>query len=157
MITCAIEPLATARRDIEAILPVQWRETGDVDLVPTPNWQVYEALERAGGFLLVARDAGRFCGYLACAVHPHLNASARVATISTYWVEPRLGRVFVLRGLMRAALRHLRDRGVRTVTIDTHAGYSAGRLLEAMGFREAKISYNLDLHGDSAHAGLRDR
>lgn len=149
MIRYAIEPLARVRPDIEAILPAQWRETGDrLDL--DPNWSLYAQLEQVGGLLVfTARDAGRFVGYLGAITHQHVNArSACVSTVSTYWVEPGPGRVFRLRGLLRAAVRHLRAGGSSRVTIDTHAGLSAGRLLAAMGFRESKISYTLDMRGE---------
>jgi L-amino acid N-acyltransferase YncA len=148
VITYAIESLAAARPDIEAILGRQWRETGEQGLDPSPLWMVYEELERRGGFLLVARRDGWFAGYLAAAIHRHINAYARVATISTYWVEPCPGRAFVLRGLLRAALAHLATLEVTRVTVDTEAGHSAGRLLAAMGFREAKISYTLAVERD---------
>ena len=153
MITYATEPLAAARPDIEAILGRHWRETGEQGLDPSPLWLVYEELERRGGFLMVARRDGWFAGYLAAAIHRHINAHVRVATISTYWVEPCAGRALVLRGLLRAALRYLATLDVQRVTVDTEAGHSAGRLLAAMGFRETKISYTVDLHGGDDHAG----
>ena len=157
MITYAIEPLAAARPDIEAILERQWRETGEQGLDPSPLWPIYEELERRGGFLLIARRDGWFAGYLAAAIHRHINAHARVATISTYWVEPCPGRAFVLRGLLRAALAHLATLEVARVTVDTEAGHSAARLLAAMGFRETKISYTVSLRGGDDHAGSGNR
>jgi hypothetical protein len=154
VIRYAIEPLARVRPDIEAILPAQWLETGESNLDLAPNWSLYAQLEQVGGLLVfTARSGaeGAFVGYAAAITHQHVNArTARVSTISTYWVEPGPGRVFRLRGLLRAAMRHLRASGSTSVTVDTHAGLSAGRLLAAMGFREAKISYTLDMRGDEA-------
>lgn len=149
-----VEPLATARRELDAVLPIQYAETGE-DFPLDPYWPLYEALEAKGSLLFVARERpagvlsmfplrGRLVGYLVCLIHPHLNAkTARVASIPTYWVEPRAARAGILRGLIRATLAHLQPMGLARVSIDTHARLSAGRLLLGMGFRPAKISYNL--------------
>lgn len=148
------EPLAQVIDEIKAFLTVQWAHTGDADLECAPNWTMYGAMEVRGVLaLLTVREDARFIGYLVFVVHPHVNSTlTQIATIATYFVEPRPNRALVLRRLFDQALAKARHIGVRQVKIKTEFHNSCGRLLEAMGFEPEEIGYKLRLSGATQEA-----
>ncbi len=147
MIDFSLEPLSTARPDIEQMIPAQWLHTGDSEVDLRPNWNFYHQLDQCGAMLLViAREDGRPVGYMFAAVYPHPNAIQEIiANISTYYVEARAGRGHILNSMTDYLLDLLALRGAFRVDIETNAEFSAGRLWELKGFKVAKIGYSLKL------------
>lgn len=138
------ETLATSRSDIEAMLASQWSETGDTEFPLEPNWALYETMERVGAALLlmVRDDYGHAVGYACGFVHPHSNSrNIVIGTVPTWFVYDMPGRVFVQKALLHEMHRRLTALGARRVLIETKADQSAGRLLEAMGGRASKLTY----------------
>lgn len=139
--------LADNQTVIESFLQEQWAETGDKDLLCKPNWAMYHALEASNSLvLIVAYNDDRPIGYLAAFVHPHINSIDHlVASIPTYYVEPRQGRAMILKTIIRRAMVSLWERGVVHINVDTEWSHSAGKLLIKLGFRPTKIGYKLRL------------
>lgn len=138
------ENLADSIEEISALSIQQWMETGDSDLKLEPNWPLYLALEKSGnGFLGVVREDGRAIGFVMGYGHPHINSiKTPVATIPTYFVEPRFWRIKTIQALLNMAILHFRPT-VRRIYIETEYGHSVGKLLERMGFETNKIGYML--------------
>ncbi len=158
----AQEPLFACQPDIEAVAREQWLETGDPELPPAPNWELYYALEQAKALIVLvgrtstasavghgaeeAPGGGSLEAYMAIMVHRHVNAKAvPAATISTYYVRPCSSRGIRLNALFQAAVATLKAMGVRRVTAETEYGHSCGRLLKLMGFAPQKIGYIMRL------------
>ena len=143
MISYGIESLQSSKSEVEDMLPAQWQHTGDSDLKCEPHWPIYEAMEKVNsGFLLIARDNDRAVGYLVAIFHPHLNSrQSLVGTVSTYFVEDRPSRAFILRGLFQAAIDEMMKRPVARINIDTEYHNSCGILLERLGFEPVRIGY----------------
>jgi hypothetical protein len=141
----AVEKLATAFTDLQAMLPAQWEHTGDSEVACAPNWNLYQQLEHRGAaFLVIARDEGRPVGYMTAFLYPHPNAvSVQVAEIKTYYVEK--GRALVLNSMVDFMLAELAARGVFKIKAWTHAGHSAVRLWEAKGFDVSEIGLTMKL------------
>lgn len=147
--------LSAGRPSIEEMLPAQWADTGDAALDCEPNWVAYEAIERAGGLVLLVayeQEIRHPIGYLAMFLHPHPNAkSVRVGTIATYYVEQRTARAMILRAMVQYAVRLGRERGVHEVRGEIEAAHQdAGRFWQALGFTPYKVSYRMILGQETA-------
>lgn len=144
-----IEPLAVVRPEIEAILPAMWAEMaeGFEEERAEPNWEMYLALERKkAAFLLTAREAGVFVGYLGILVYPNSSLRNELSASSTsYYVVKRRDRGVILRGLIRYAADVCRRAGVRKMTVKTHPWASAEPVLVNLAFREIEKIFMLDL------------
>jgi hypothetical protein len=147
MIEFAVEPLVSAQRDIESLLPAQWAHTGDSEVECKPNWSLYRQFNERGACIVVmARHDGRAIGYLSAFVYPHPNAIGElVAEIPTYFVAEGPMRALTMSRMVDFTLALLAERGVFKVSIDTSAEHSAGRLWELKGFKVAKIGYSIKL------------
>lgn len=140
------ETLAASRHDIEAMLTSQWAETGDTQFPMEPSWALYETLERIGkALLLMVREDGRAVGYACGFVHPHTNSrNVMIGTVPTWFVYDMPGRVFVQKAMLHEMHKRLTDMGAQRVLIDTKADQSAARLLEAMGGRPSKVTFEFE-------------
>lgn len=139
------ETLRFARGDVERLAEAQWGETGDPGLVCAPNWEMYEAIERARCLvLIVARQDDRAIGYLAGSVYPHPNARPhKIGSLPTYYAEPRRGRGLVLRSLLRHGIALCFEKGACKVMIATSWDHPAGRIIEALGGTPRAIEYSI--------------
>jgi GNAT superfamily N-acetyltransferase len=147
MIEFAVEPLGSARRDIESLIPAQWAHTGDSDLPCQPNWDLYSHFAARGALMVVmARKFDEPVGYLAAFLYPHPNAvSVRVASIPTYYVLDRMTRALVMSRMVDYAIERLNEQGIYSISIETSAEFSAGRMWEIKGFKLKKLGYTLEL------------
>lgn len=146
-IVWAIERLETARPAIEFLLPRQWEETGEPQFKVKPNWDFYAGLEAHGALLvIVLREEGRPIGYISAMMHPHVNATGvKMASIATYYVEPRATRAVLLRSLWRACRQAAASHGCVKAVIDSRPDNPANDLLELLGGVPEKIGYAFDL------------
>jgi hypothetical protein len=147
MATYAIEKLDNAFLDLQSMLPAQWEHTGDPEVPCMPNWGLYRQLEQhEAAFLVIARDEGRPVGYMTAFVYPHPNAvTVLTGEIKTYYVEK--GRPLLLKSLIDFTLQELARRHVFKVKAWTHAGHSAARIWELMGFAVTDIGFTMKLRG----------
>jgi hypothetical protein len=144
-ITYSEESLDRCQRDIEYLVPEAWAELGDSDIGDCkPNWAMYRALEERGALiLLMARDEnGHAVGYLFGVIHPHQHMVDRKSgTIATYFVRQCRARALLIRSLLSHACNLAIRRGACKVSVETEYNHSAGRILEAMGFKPKSIKY----------------
>jgi hypothetical protein len=140
------EKLATSKLDIESMLPEQWHETGDTQFPMEPNWALYETMERIGSaVLLMAREDEQAIGYASGFVHPHSNSRrVLIGTVPTWFVRDMPGRIFVQKALLHEMHGALTMMGARRVLIETKFDKSAGRLLEAMGGKPSKVTFEFE-------------
>lgn len=145
MIECRPEPLRQALPDLKDLLPLQWKETGDLPL--DPNWKLYSVMESTGhGVLFMTRRDGEPIGYAVGFLHPNINSQqTMVGTIPTYFVEPGPLRALILRGLLWKVRDWLSQMGAKQITVETEYQHSAGRLFERMGCIPIKIGYKMPL------------
>ena len=146
MITLTHERLGQARSCVETLLPAQYQETGDPLMPCEPNWAMYEKLEQTGAFMLImVRDDDRAIGYCAAILHPSMNSRQMlVGTISTYFVEERDNRAFILKTMLGAVQDMLFARGAKQIKIETEYTHSAARLLERMGYQAEAVRYRIN-------------
>lgn len=146
MLTLVQETLASVRPGVELLLPIQYAETGDPALVLSPNWTLYEQLEGNRALVIASvRDDGRMIGYAAAILHRGTSAiSELIGTITPWYVEDRKNRAVIAKSLLVYLQNLLFARGAQQVKIQTEYGRSAGRLLEAMGYRPEFVGYRLN-------------
>ena len=140
---CTVEKFADAKPIIEALLVEQYAETGDARVPLDPNWTLYETMEKLGRLVLVVVWEGETpIGYAGGALHTHSNSRQMlIGTIPTWFIRPMPGRVFVEKAVLQGLQALLFKAGAQRVVIETNADHSAARLLEAMGGKATKISY----------------
>lgn len=147
MVDFAVEPLSSARPDIETMVPRHWEQFGDRGVAYNLDWNLYGALAARGAMLTVmAREFEVPVGYLWAFIYANPNAQdSKVASIPTYFVEQRPARALIMSRMVDFALEKLAGMGVYKVNIDTNAEHSAGRLWELKGFKVSRIGYSLQL------------
>jgi GNAT superfamily N-acetyltransferase len=118
MTTYCEETLASARPELEALLPLHWQEIARDKDNPKfqlkPDWATYHALEAVGQFwMMVVRVDGAMVGYLIGFVRRQLHYADSLAFVSDIFYllpEHRKGRIGI--ELFRQAEKALRRRGV---------------------------------------------
>ena len=106
----------------------------------------YLAAEMQGKLIMsTARREDTLIGYLAMFVIPDAHASAgKMAESAFYYTTPHPMRGLVLRGMIRCAVRHLLDNGVKYIRFRHRLKQTARPILEHVGFVLDELSYSLD-------------
>jgi mycothiol synthase len=87
------------------------------------------------GFLLAVDDADRLLGYHWTKVHPPSGDTGELGEVYVLGVDPAAHGKGLGRALLLAGLRHLHDRGLRTVTLYVEGDNAAAlRLYDVLGF-----------------------
>ena len=147
MITYCVESLASARSELETLLPLHWQEIArdrtDPRFALDPDWDTYHALENLGQFwMMVVRSEGRMIGYLIGFVGPQLHYKASLAFRADIFFllpEHRKGRIGI--ELFRQAEKTLRRRGVDKIYLGSKCREDLDRskLFEHLGYE--RIEY----------------
>jgi GNAT superfamily N-acetyltransferase len=156
MVTYCLEPLSSARPELERLLPFHWKEIArDRDnpkFALKPDWASYHALEAMGQFaMMVVRVDGKMVGYHIGFVRPQMHYASSLAFITDiYFVLPehRQGRIGVQ--LFKETEKAMRARGVDKIYIGCKCAEHLDRtkLFERLGY--SKIEYVFaKLIGDS--------
>jgi len=154
MTTYCVEPLSTARPELEELLPAHWQEIARDRENPKfhlkPDWNSYHSLEAAGQFfMMVCRVDGRMVGYLIGFVSPQLHYVDSLAfRADIYFVLPefRKGRIGI--ELFRQAEQTLRRRGVDKIYLGTKCREDLDRskLFERLGYERIEFVFAKVLH-----------
>lgn len=142
-VTYAVENLATARDEMEALFPLHWAEVArDRDtIILDPDWDSYYAFEAVGQFhCMVCRVDGNLAGYHICFVRPHLHYKNSLSAITDiFFIHPdhRQGRIGVQ--LFKESEKSLRERGVQKIYLGCKISKDLTPLFERLGY--AKIEY----------------
>lgn len=142
-VTYAVETLAIARAEMEALFPLHWAEVArDRDtIILDPDWASYYQMEAYGQFfLMVCRVDGRMAGYHICFVRPHLHYRKSLSAITDiFFIHPdyRAGRIGVQ--LFKESEKALKARGVQKIFLGCKISKDLTPLFERMGY--TKIEY----------------
>lgn len=144
-VTYAVETLAIARAEMEALFPLHWAEVAvNRDVIKLdPDWPSYYALERAGQFhLLVCRVDGKMAGYHICFVRPHLHYRESLSAITDiFFIHPdyRAGRIGVQ--LFKESEKVLRARGVQKIFLGCKVSKDLTPLFERLGYTKIEFVF----------------
>lgn len=139
IVTYAVERLGDMQPELEALLPLHWREIArDQEIIKLdPDWPAYHALEAAGSFhAVVARSAGRMIGYHISFIRPHLHYRESLSAITDiYFVLPeyRRGRVGV--ELFKEVEKSWKARGVQKAFTGCKVAKDMQPLFERLGWK----------------------
>lgn len=145
------EPLATFRRDAEALMAEHCIAVGDPpDQFLRKNWPMMERLEAAGAWHTVtARLNGRMLGYLVSVIGPSLETpGVLTATQAPFFVANDAAGLNLGMRLQRAAVERLRQRGVTEIYLRAGvrgAGPRLGVLYRRLGAEDFGQMYKLQL------------
>lgn len=155
-VTYALEPLVTARPELEALLPFHWaeiaRDRDNPKFALRPDWDTYHALEVAGQFaMMVVRVDGRMVGYHIGFVRRQLHYAASLAfSTDIYFVleEYRKGRIGIQ--LFKETEKAMRARGVDKIYLGCKsAGHlDRSRLFEHLGYQRIEYVFAKVLGAD---------
>lgn len=147
IVTYAIEPLATARPELEQLLPFHWaeiaRDKDNPKFALKPDWDTYHFLEMAGQFaMMVVRVDGRMVGYVIGFVRRQMHYADSLSFIcDIYFVLPeyRKGRIGL--ELFKELEKAMVARGVDKIYLGCKAAshLDRSRLFEHLGYQ--KIEY----------------
>jgi GNAT superfamily N-acetyltransferase len=144
--TYCVEPLSTARPELETLLPLHWQEIArdkdDPRFQLKPDWDAYHALEAAGQFFMnVVRVDGKMVGYHIAFIRRQLHYADSLALITDiYFVleEYRKGRIGV--ELFKESEKAAKARGVDKIYLGCKCGsLDRSKLFEALGY--SRIEY----------------
>jgi hypothetical protein len=141
--TYCTESLSEARPDLEMILPLHWEEIArDKEIIKLdPDWEAYEALDRAGQFFMMfCRIDGKMVGYHICFIRPHLHYRKSLSAITDIFYllpEFRAGRTGIQ--LFVESEKALKARGVQKIFLGCKVSKDLTPLFEKLGY--VKIEY----------------
>lgn len=116
----AVEPLADAMDELEALIPANWAELGvQRDNPPDPNWGIFLKMDKAGSLLFyAARLDGELIGYAPFTVAKNPMYQTRTWAWSILlWLDPRYRKLGFGRRFQQFWDADLRARGVYVVSI----------------------------------------
>jgi hypothetical protein len=137
MITCHVESFEQQLSELQALLPLHYRELAlNQDKVPLqPQYHVYIERERAGGLLFVTlRDAGQLVGYFIGFIAPGLHyETCLTCTMDIFYVrqDKRSGSAGVR--MFRFVEAELRRRGVQRWFMGSKIHADASALFRRIG------------------------
>ncbi|KQY00249.1 hypothetical protein ASD28_13070 [Massilia sp. Root133] len=137
MITCHVESFEQQLSELQALLPLHYRELAlNQDKVPLqPQYHVYIERERAGGLLFVTlRDAGQLVGYFIGFIAPGLHyETCLTCTMDIFYVrqDKRSGSAGVR--MFRFVEAELRRRGVQRWFMGSKIHADASALFKRIG------------------------
>jgi GNAT superfamily N-acetyltransferase len=146
MITCHVESFEERLLELQALLPLHYRELAlNQDKVPlSPRYGDYIDRERAGGLLFVTlRDAGHLVGYFIGFIAPGLHYSTCLTcTMDIFYVHPdkRTGSAGVR--MFRFVETELRRRGVQRWFMGSKIQADASALFKRIGAAPVETYYS---------------
>jgi GNAT superfamily N-acetyltransferase len=134
-----IEKLEKVRNDIDPLLQLHWEEIAmDRDKIPLdPDWEAYEALERAGGLvILTVRVNEELIGYAFWYVRKHLHYKQTKWAYNDVIFLKKEHRKQGLGGhLIRVCEEVLKEMGVDKIQWHVKATNDWTKVLEKMGYQ----------------------
>lgn len=146
MITCHVESLEQQLSELQALLPLHYRELAlNQDKVPLqPQYHVYIERERSGGLLFVTlRDAGQLVGYFIGFIAPGLHyETCLTCTMDIFYVrqDKRSGSAGVR--MFRFVEAELRRRGVQRWFMGSKIHADASALFKRIGAAPVETYYS---------------
>jgi len=146
MITCHVESFEQQLSELQALLPLHYRELAlNQDKVPLqPQYHVYIERERAGGLLFVTlRDAGQLVGYFIGFIAPGLHyETCLTCTMDIFYVrqDKRSGSAGVR--MFRFVEAELRRRGVQRWFMGSKIHADASALFKRIGAAPVETYYS---------------
>lgn len=146
MITCHVESFEGRLQELQALLPLHYKELAlNQDKVPlAPQYWVYISREREGGLIFVTlRDAGELVGYFIGFVAPGLHYSTCLTcTMDIFYVRPdkRQGSAGVR--MFRFVENELRRRGVQRWFMGSKVRNDASALFKRIGAEPVETYYS---------------
>lgn len=147
MITCHLESFEERLPELQALLPLHYRELAlNQDKVPlSPQYQVYIERERQGGLVFATlRDAGELVGYFIGFIAPGLHYSTCLTcTMDIFYVRPdkRAGRCGI--NLFRFVQAELKRRGVQRWFVGSKMHKDASALFKYLKFAPCETYYTM--------------
>ena len=146
MITCHVESFERQLEELQALLPLHYRELAlNQDAVPLdPQYHVYIERERQGGLLFVTlRDAGELVGYFIGFIAPGLHyRTCLTCTMDIFYVrqDKRTGSAGVR--MFRFVEAELRHRGVQRWFMGSKIHADASALFKRIGAAPVETYYS---------------
>lgn len=146
MITCHVESFEERLSELQALLPLHYRELAlNQDKVPLqPQYHVYIERERAGGLLFVTlRDSGELVGYFIGFIAPGLHYSTCLTcTMDIFYVraDKRSGSAGVR--MFRFVETELKRRGVQRWFMGSKVHADASALFKRIGAEPVETYYS---------------
>lgn len=146
MITCHVESFEDRLDELQALLPLHYKELAlNQDQVPlSPQYHVYIERERNGGLLFVTlRDAGELVGYFIGFIAPGLHYSTCLTcTMDIFYVraDKRAGSAGVR--MFRFVEAELRRRGVQRWFMGSKIHADASALFKRIGAAPVETYYS---------------
>ena len=146
MITCHVESFEERLAELQALLPLHYRELAlNQDKVPlSPLYDQYIERERAGGLLFVTlRDVGELVGYFIGFIAPGLHYSTCLTcTMDIFYVHPnkRGGSAGVR--MFRFVETELKRRGVQRWFMGSKVHADASALFKRIGAAPVETYYS---------------
>lgn len=146
MITCHVESFEERLEELQALLPLHYKELAlNQDRVPlAPQYHVYIERERSGGLVFVTlRDAGELVGYFIGFIAPGLHYSTCLTcTMDIFYVraDRRAGSAGVR--MFRFVEAELRRRGVQRWFMGSKIHADASALFKRIGAAPVETYYS---------------
>jgi hypothetical protein len=146
MITCHVESFAQRLDELQALLPLHYKELAlNQDQVPlSPQYGVYIDRESAGGLLFVTlREAGELVGYFIGFINPGLHYSTCLTcNMDIFYVraDKRAGSAGVR--MFRFVESELRRRGVQRWFMGSKIHADASALFKRIGAAPVETYYS---------------
>jgi GNAT superfamily N-acetyltransferase len=146
MITCHVESFEERLEELQALLPLHYRELAlNQDKVPlSPRYDIYLARERMGELIFVTlREAGKLVGYFIGFIAPGLHYSTCLTcTMDIFYVHPerRTGSAGVR--LFRFVEAELKRRGVDRWFMGSKVAADASALFKRIGAEPVETYYS---------------
>lgn len=147
MLTAHVEPFMARVEELKRLLEGHYQELAlNQDKVPlAPQWDVYDARERAGQLVFVTlRQAGEMIGYLICFVAPGMHyKTCLTATMDILYVRPNERDSFAKGALMLVDTMEaeLRRRGVQRWFMGTKIHKDIGAIFRRRKFKPVEVTY----------------
>ena len=146
MIAWKVEKLCDVWREMEALFPLHFAETGGREKEIDVDWPRFFAMERDGiAHVVVARDDGRMMGYFVGIIAPNLhNRKLLTAVSDMYFLHPDYRGYAGVR-MFREIEKAWRQMGVEMATITCKVSREYGRIFEYLGWQLEERIYMKNL------------
>lgn len=144
-ITYQLESWTDYYRDCQALWIEHYDEIAtNKDKMPMqPDIETFMEMERQGKLqILVARIAGCMIGYQVSIIARHLHYSVLCGYEDSYFLTKKHRKGFAGIRLIKEAIRHMKNRGVKKIFFHTKAFADKGRLFDFLGFSKSDILYS---------------
>lgn len=137
-ITTAIEPFGTVFQEIQALVPLHWREVAlyQDDYPLKLNVQQYARLNMAGALVIFTarNDRGRLVGYHLTIRAPHLHYDLMTSASDMYWLHPDYRQGMNGVKLFTPWIRHCLHTGIHVLETahKRHVPFDVGRLFRLL-------------------------